>query len=216
MATNGIRLNNPGNIERGDPWQGLHEIQSNERFCRFVAAKWGIRAIVRTLITYQDKHGIYTIGGAISRWAPPSDNNPTVNYIDFVSDTVGIHHSQAVDFTDYRVMRGLVVGIIKFENGVQPYDDATIDAGLRLAGIDVPAKPLKKSRTIVASTAAAGATVAPVIVEAATSWDRIRSALQPFAEHSEAMRLVLAGVTVAAIGVVIWARIDDQNKERRA
>lgn len=214
--TQGIRLNNPGNIERGDPWQGLHDIQSNERFCRFVAAKWGIRAIARTLITYQDKHSIVTVAGAISRWAPPSDNNPTDNYIGFVSGVVGVRSDDLIDFTDYRVMHGLVAGIIKFENGVQPYDDAMIDAGLRLAGIDVPAKPLKKSRTIVASTAAAGATVAPVIVEAATSWDRIRAALQPFAEHSEVMRLALAGITVAAIGVVIWARIDDQNTERRA
>ena len=73
----GIRLNNPGCMRiTNDPWQGLDypgTKQDGELFA-FVDAPSGIRAIVRTLITYQDKHGLHTVADMINRWAPPSEN----------------------------------------------------------------------------------------------------------------------------------------------
>jgi seryl-tRNA synthetase len=55
----GIRNNNPGNIRRnGDPWQGLAERQGDVEFFTFKTIPiYGIRALARTLIAYQDKHG---------------------------------------------------------------------------------------------------------------------------------------------------------------
>lgn len=215
IAPLGIRLNNPGNIEQGDPWQGLAADQLHPRFCTFKEAKWGIRAIARILITYKDKHGICSIFDAISRWAPEDDNNPTLAYSLFVAKRARLE-TTVVDFTEYEVAKGVVKGIIEFENGVQPYDDATIDAGLRLAGIEVPPKPLTKSRTIVASTAAGAATATPIMVDAANQIPAIKQALEPLADSFEWVRPALVLLTLVSIGVVIWARIDDQNSERRA
>ena len=66
----GIRNHNPGNLEKGDPWQGLADDQSADpRFAVFEAPEWGIRAIARLLITYRDKHGVNTVNGVVNRWA---------------------------------------------------------------------------------------------------------------------------------------------------
>src|SRR3546814_19078668 len=65
-----------------------------------------------------------------------------------------------VDVKNYSIMRGLVIGIIKHENGIQPSTDAQIDEGLRLAGIQPPAKPVvtvTKGATVTAGIAAPGA-----------------------------------------------------------
>src|SRR3546814_20810904 len=67
-----------------------------------------------------------------------------------------------VDVKNYSIMRGLVIGIIKHENGIQPYTDAQIDEGLRLAGIQPPAKPVvtvTKGATVTAGIAPAGAAI---------------------------------------------------------
>jgi len=68
----GIRNNNPGNIEWGERWQGLDELRPDRdpRFAQFISPEDGIRALAKTLQTYQKKHGISTIEGIISRLAP--------------------------------------------------------------------------------------------------------------------------------------------------
>ena len=50
----GIRNNNPGNLDKGAPWQGLVNNSSEPRFCTFKDPVWGIRALAVTLITYHD------------------------------------------------------------------------------------------------------------------------------------------------------------------
>lgn len=144
----GVRLNNPGNLEWGDPWQGLVPRASSryansgnaqqKRFCEFTKAVYGIRAIARTLITYQDKYGIRTVQAAISRWAP-SNENDTRSYVSQVRKAVG---GDIIDVHSYASLRPLVEAIIRHENGVGPlknlnewYDDATIEEALRMAGV---------------------------------------------------------------------------------
>src|SRR3546814_4202042 len=59
-------------------------------------------------------------------------------------------------------MRGEWIGIIKNETGIQPYTEAQIDEGLRLACIQPPAKPVvtvTKGATVTAGIAAAGAAI---------------------------------------------------------
>ncbi|HCQ3021998.1 TPA: hypothetical protein OHP99_004980, partial [Escherichia coli] len=51
----GIRNNNPGNLDKGSPWQGLAANPDEPRFCTFKDPVWGIRALAVTLITYHDK-----------------------------------------------------------------------------------------------------------------------------------------------------------------
>src|SRR3546814_15549311 len=55
MIPRGIRLNNPGNIEHGAPWEGLDPRNRYPRFCGFVSSEYGLRDIVRVLVTYYDE-----------------------------------------------------------------------------------------------------------------------------------------------------------------
>src|SRR5690625_833965 len=111
----GIRLHNPGLIEKGDPWQGLADDQSaDSRFAVFDGPEWGIRAIARVLITYQDKHGIENISGIVNRWAPPSENDSEA-YARHVAQRLGVALHQVIDVTEFETARHLVEAIIRHE-----------------------------------------------------------------------------------------------------
>lgn len=130
----GIRNNNPGNIDRtGDKWQGMAADQSgDDRFVVFVAPHWGIRALVKVLLSYRRKYGIKTVRGIIDRWAPPVENN-TAAYIDQVAKACGVEPDDTIDIQNKAVLRVLVTSIIQHENGQQPYGPAVIDLGIDLA-----------------------------------------------------------------------------------
>ena len=138
----GIRNHNPGNIRhvKGTRWQGMSANQNDADFVQFIYPRWGVRAIARTLVTYQDKHSLRTIRKIIGRWAPPNENN-TESYVRQVAIRVGVSPDGRIDVYDYKIMRALVEAIIRHENGAGPlpesawYGDALINEGLQLAGI---------------------------------------------------------------------------------
>lgn len=211
-APRGIRNNNPGNIRRSaDPWQGLAKDQNDDAFFQFAEPKWGIRALARVLISYQDRHGLRTVRAIISRWAPPVENK-TSSYIDHVAHRLGVGADDPLDVHDYRVLRGLVEAIIAHENGQQPYTDAQIDAGLVLAGVEPPIRPLSETRTVKGAQVAAGATALGVVAEAV---DKIQPAVPLLQRIAEIAPWVLAILALAGIGYVIWARYDDRRKGLR-
>lgn len=138
----GIRNKNPGNIRWGDEWRGLlvKGSRTDKDFCQFVDVKWGIRALVVILFNYRNKSGIRGVGGTgidtireiIIRWAPPNEND-TDAYIAGVAKAVGVPDTAPINLHDIDLCRALVKAIIKHENGVQPYADAQIDVGIKLA-----------------------------------------------------------------------------------
>ncbi|WP_339079056.1 structural protein [Pseudomonas sp. TMP9] len=146
----GIRNFNPGNIDRvaGVRWQGQATDQSGDaRFVVFNGPRWGVRAIARVLITYQDKRRakdgsrIDSVREFIERWAPASENN-TDAYAKAVASALSIGpNDEAVDVYRYDTMRALVLAIIRHENGLGPlpggawYGEPIIADGLALAGI---------------------------------------------------------------------------------
>lgn len=137
----GIRNYNPGNIERGTTrWQGMSQVQSDPRFVSFCHPVWGIRAMARILITYQDTHKLRTVWGIISRWAPLPENDTTA-YIASVNQQLGLEPGERIDVYDYHTMLELVRAIIRHENGPGPlpggnwYGDVMLADGLALAGI---------------------------------------------------------------------------------
>jgi len=145
----GIRNNNPGNIERdGTRWQGMAAVQTDARFVVFSDPAWGIRAIARILITYQDRRRaadgsrIDTVRKFIARWAPPAENN-TDAYARAVAVALGVGADDPdIDVYDYDTMLGLVRAIIRYENGRSNlmasgdwYLDSELERGLKLAGI---------------------------------------------------------------------------------
>lgn len=212
MTPRGIRNHNPGNIRRsGDPWQGLAKDQNDDAFFQFAEAKWGIRALARVLISYQDRHGLRTVRAIISRWAPPVENK-TSSYIDHVAHRLGVGADDPLDVHDYRVLRNLVEAIIAHENGQQPYTDAQIDAGLVLAGVAPPEKPLSETRTIKGAQVAAGATALGAATEAV---QQLQPALPLVQRLAEIAPWLLAVVALAGIGWIVWARWDDRRRGLR-
>ncbi|MGF2652831.1 structural protein [Serratia marcescens] len=131
----GIRNNNPGNIRWGDDWKGLvaKPQRTDKAFCQFTSPEYGIRAMIIILRNYRRRHGLNTITGIISRWAPASENN-TQAYINSVAQATGVTPDQPVDTTDSRFMVKLLQAIIRHENGVQPYDFGVFVKALALAG----------------------------------------------------------------------------------
>ncbi len=125
--TRGLRNNNPGNIKHGTDWNGLRADQTDPVFDQFVAPVDGIRAINKILKTYYLQHGLNTVQGIISRWAPGNEND-TAAYIADVSQRIGVQSNQIISVQHYAAP--LTAAIIHHENGMQPYSMSLIDAGV--------------------------------------------------------------------------------------
>lgn len=136
-AVRGIRNNNPGNIRRtGTAWQGMSATQSDPDFIQFDTMAAGVRALARTLQTYQETHGLRTVRGIVSRWAPPTEND-TGAYIAAVSRAVGVGPDDLLSPRDPPTMFRLVRAIIRHEVGAAAallVSDDTVRAGIAAAG----------------------------------------------------------------------------------
>ena len=208
----GIRNHNPGNLRRSsDPWQGLAAEQTDAEFFQFASAKWGIRALARTLIAYQDRVGLKTIQQMIGRWAPPNEND-TGAYVRAVAASVGVGEDDEIDVHDYAILRPLTLAIIRHENGHQPYTDAEIDAGLVLAGVEPLQRPLAQTRTVQGGQVAVGATVLGLTAEAVRQVEPAIPLLQSLLQLAP---WVVGAAALAGIAYMIWARIDDRRRGLR-
>lgn len=213
----GVRNCNPGNLRRSeDPWQGLAREQTDPDFFVFETPVYGIRALARTLITYQDKHGCQNVFGFISRWAPPNEND-TRAYVRSVADALDVDVIDPIDVHTHKHLAPLVKAIIRHENGQQPYTDAQIDKALSLAGVE-PERPksLQSSRTVKgAQVAAAGGTVATISGVVATIEPAMPLLQQigDFArEHPHALLIGLGIAIVLGACYALWAKIDDRRR----
>lgn len=127
--TRGLRNNNPGNIRHGLDWEGMSPTQSDKDFITFISPEYGIRAMARVLSNYQALYGLDTIAKIISRWAPPKEND-TASYIRSVSASLGIAPDTPIQVA--QLLPRLIPAIVKHENGLQPYDTATLARGIAL------------------------------------------------------------------------------------
>lgn len=130
----GIRNNNAGNIRLGDKWQGLSDIQDDPSFCKFITAEYGIRALAKILLRYQDAYKLDTVRKIINRYAPSTEND-TESYIKSVANTLGVKPDDVIDIHEKSTMLVFVRAIIRHENGVQPYDTNTLLKGIEMAGV---------------------------------------------------------------------------------
>jgi len=212
----GIRNNNPGNLRRtSDPWQGLATPQTDAEFFVFKTASYGIRALARTLIAYQDEHKLRSIRQIICRWAPANENNTTA-YVSAVARDTGFDADRPLDMHKFEHLSAVTRAIIRHENGQQPYTDAEITKALVLAGVEPEAPSLQKTRTVKGGQAATAATAGLGVVEAVQQTiDPARDALAGIAPYLDAAKWALLAVTLIGIGVMLWARIDDRRKRLR-
>jgi len=212
----GMRNNNPGNLRRTkDPWQGLAEQQTDESFFVFKSPIYGIRALARTLISYQDDHDLHTIGQIINRWAPTNEND-TAAYIKDVCEDTGFVADKTLDMHTYDDLKSVLLAILHHENGQQPYTASQIDKALVLAGVEPPAKNLQQTRTVKGGQAATAATVGLGALESVRQGlDPARDTLQMLVPYLDIAKWLLLAITLVGIGVMVWARIDDYRKGLR-
>lgn len=128
----GERNNNPGNIVKGELWQGLAIDQPDSRFATFTDPVYGIRALAKTLLSYQRRYGINTVAQAISRWAPSTEND-TGAYVGAVASEIGVSPNQQLNFADPQILSALATAIIRHENGRVIYDPGLIATGVNAA-----------------------------------------------------------------------------------
>lgn len=113
-APRGIRNNNPGNIEDGAFARSLPGYAGSDgRFARFDTPDAGAQAAPRLLQSYIQR-GYNTPASIINRWAPPSDNNPTQQYAEYVARRVGVGLNDQVGPDQIPL---LAQAISEFENG---------------------------------------------------------------------------------------------------
>lgn len=148
----GIRNHNPGNIRRNPSvqWRGAAPAaqQTDPEFVVFTAPEWGLRAIVRVLLSY-DRHGVRTPAAIANRWAPAEGRRPDGTtytqdsgaYARHLAAAVGAELGTVLDLRNAAIMHALVATIVQHENGQQPYPRDLIDRALDLAGLAPPMPP---------------------------------------------------------------------------
>ena len=114
MLPKGIRLNNPGNIQKTKHmWPG--EVPSSDpRFKQFATMEDGVRELYRLLVEHI-KEGQDNVPELISTWAPPNENN-TPAYIKAVCKLTGFAPDHPIQPT-YELLQPLVHAICRVENG---------------------------------------------------------------------------------------------------
>lgn len=137
MTARGIRNNNPGNLRHGSKWDGLAATQTDPDFCQFVTMAKGCRALIKTLRTYVERHGLRTVRGIVNRWAPPVENN-TSAYVRSVAAAVRHDADEPLNFeADPLLFLDLAKAIARHENGADAElitDDAW-EVGMKEAGL---------------------------------------------------------------------------------
>lgn len=130
----GIRNNNPGNIRKGQSWQGERVSQLDDQFEEFENPEYGYRALCKIIDNYRKWYSAKTIRAIINRYAPPSDNNPTNEYVVFVAEHLGVGPDDYIDTTDPETMADICDAITRFENGgANTFSRDVIAAGIALA-----------------------------------------------------------------------------------
>jgi len=128
----GQRINNPLNVRQyGQGFEG--DVGEEDSFIKFEDPRYGVRAADKVLSTYGRDYGIDTIEDVISRYAPPSDDNPTQAYIDFVSGKTGIGQSEEIDLQDPELRARLLspMAMLESRTEISPQEVLAQIASLR-------------------------------------------------------------------------------------
>lgn len=104
----GVNQYNVGNLRPVGSSIGFQQPSSYEE---------GIKAMDDNLRVYGTKHGINTLRGVISRYAPPQDKNDTEGYINFVAQRTGLKPDQEIDLSNPAVRHVISGPMILMEKG---------------------------------------------------------------------------------------------------
>lgn len=136
MSIRSVRNNNPGNIRVGMNWQGEMlpanknpEQAAEKEFEVFATPAAGFRAMATIFETYVKKHGVTTIRGAISRWAPPTENN-TGAYVNAVCQECGVMPDDRYPFLAAGAMQHLCHAVTIHEGAGWHFNMSDLVAGV--------------------------------------------------------------------------------------
>lgn len=85
-------------------------------FQQFSTLDEGIKKADDNLSIYGSKHGIDTVSGIVSRWAPKADHNDTDKYAAAVAADSGYDLNEKVDLTDPHV-RAVILSAMSRQEG---------------------------------------------------------------------------------------------------
>lgn len=120
-----LLFNNPGNIRlTSDTWLGQVKPGDSTSFVTFQNQTYGYRALFKLILNYINQ-GYNNINRIIYRYAPPGDNNPTIQYADFVSNRTGISKETTIYPTDYHAIYIIGLAMARFETGQEPEPEAS-------------------------------------------------------------------------------------------
>lgn len=116
----GIRNNNPGNIRlSATTWMGQQSAQDDPDFVQFTTPLYGLRALMKTLLTYYEKYGLDTVESIINRYAPPNEN-ATDHYIWQVAKALNVSRTGIINVRNRQTLIALARAIVCHENGPPP------------------------------------------------------------------------------------------------
>jgi hypothetical protein len=126
----------------GTVWQGqTRPFLHDPDFVQFTAPLYGLRALMKTLLTYYQRYTLDTVQSLINRYAPPHEN-ATDNYIEEVAKALNAGRFDKIDVTAKQTLIALAQAIVLYENGRPPpdrpsawYDPALYDQAAALAGV---------------------------------------------------------------------------------
>jgi hypothetical protein len=117
-APRAVRNNNPGNLrwDGKSQWQGMTGVDQ-DGFVKFDSPDNGQRALSINLGNQASLHGLNTVRGIISKYAPSTDGNNTGAYIDTVAKQLGVDPDAQIDPNDPRINTALQAVIKPVEQG---------------------------------------------------------------------------------------------------
>lgn len=129
----GIRNNNPGNIRKtSTSWKGKIE-GTDKAFESFATPEDGLRALGKILLTYSRDHGLNTVRGILTRYAPAIEND-TESYVAHVARRIGVTPDDLIDVAAN--LLPLMKAIVAHENGTRwadHYDASTYERAVGMA-----------------------------------------------------------------------------------
>lgn len=141
----GLRNHNPTNqrtLPNGQMWDGQCGIDNGPGgpFCIFgdfeekEADFWGLRSGAKNFNSYQTKDKCNTFAQIIMRHAPPTDNNDSNAYIDFVCSSIKTSATVPVVLANnLPLFLSFMKFICKEEEGTNPYPDLMILTAIQAA-----------------------------------------------------------------------------------
>ncbi len=116
-----VRNNNPGNLkwDGKSQWKGMTGVDP-KGFVQFLSPEMGSRAAGINLGNQQKLHGINTLSGLITKYAPKSDNNDTAAYVQTVAQKTGLDPNAPLNLQDPAVQAKILPVMFGVESGGTP------------------------------------------------------------------------------------------------